>query len=268
LENFSNNAEEQSRLFGLCRNIDTVAVKFNPDVPHRTVNVRNLIVENVKAQDVAAKLVPVQRVMSMINASAGSMSRLNSGGVFGDPFYSLTTQEEDIYRTFPFAVQVFVQFVLGKYISAKGHRECIERFVYRDEYAPHSGSCLVLENGNNLYFFSAANDNTKHRMTNAQQCELNTKVFSCALDIASARRVDTLIAGAFGIGVFQGNASALACAIDDSIRLFHHPASDNIIDIILAYFLRNGGDDKSKANYAVMEAGFSLTKTTTISPPK
>lgn len=188
----------------------------------------------------------------MINASGGSEDKLENGGrVFSDPFYSLTTQEEDIYLTFPFAVQFFVQFVLDKYVSASLEKENIERFVYREHYAPKTGRCLVLKNSNYVYFFSATNDNTKILMDEYRHFELNLKVFCCAFEVAISHHVSSIITGAFGLGVFRADA------IVEAVRKFHNPSCPVSLDLIMAYYIRNPADSIAQNNYDIISNIFT-----------
>ena len=271
LNTFYNNLEEQARLLDLCRNINNVVVMFDPTKPRlndQHIKINKVEVRNVKSQDVSSQLITTQKVLTMINASAGSEDKLeNGGGVFGDPFYSLTTQEEDLYRTFPFAVQIFVQFVLGKYMSVSLAKENVERFMYREQYAPSNGRCLVLDNGNNSYFFSAANDNTKLPMDETQQFELNSKVFSCAVDVARTREISTIIAGAFGLGVFKGSANSLGVAIMDALGKFHDNSAAESLDFVLAYYIRNPNDTDAKRNFEILTDIFTMITTEILANP-
>lgn len=137
-------------------------------------------------------------------------------------------------------------------MSASLAKENVERFVYRDNYAPNNGRCLVLENGNQLYFFSAANDNTKIPMDETQQFELNSRVFRCAFDVAISRKVSTIIAGAFGLGVFKGSAHALGAAIMDATAKIYDRSSSQALDFIMAYYIRNPNDADVIRNFEIM----------------
>lgn len=252
LTNFNKNREEIQRLSALCRNISSVIVE-----PQSTsfANITMPKVVNIKAQDLARAL-PEKNCTIMINASAGSLGDM-TGGTFGDPFYAMSTQEEDIYRTLPLGLQLFVQFVLSTYVEATTARDKIARFIYHDRYAPRNGRCLLLQNGKQYYLFSAAHDNTKSPMSYDNQVKLAEKVFSAAIETCIEFRIDTLIAGAFGIGVFKGSAQALADGIDNAI-VSHHAGDESYhLEFILAYYIRDPNDATANQNFKVLQDKFS-----------
>lgn len=154
-------------------------------------------------------------VLIMLNASAGCISALeDGGGAFGDPFYSLTTQEENRFRSFPFYVQLFVQFFLAEYVETEVEKEHIKRFVYLDNFSPKNGKCLVLKSGREHILFSAAYDNSKLQRSEDDQTELARRVFRNAFLYASKNNINRIVAGAFGIGVFRGSTQALIMGVD------------------------------------------------------
>lgn len=163
-------------------------------------------VKNEKAQDHA-----IGKVVIQVNASAGSSDQLEAGGgVFGDPCYSLTTQEENLYRTFPFELKIFVRFFLGTYSEAVTPirslggqstdclpKEVISRFTYHPQFAPGQGRCLALPVEDITYIFSAANDNTKVPMSEEQQEALAFRVTCNILGTAEKHRIHKVVLGAW-----------------------------------------------------------------------
>ncbi len=250
LESFiTSDSDERQRLLDLCQNLNKTVRVF--DSVQTKVNVSSPQMSELTAQTVAKSLTN-KRVMIMFNSSAGTGDNEEEltvgGGVAGDPSCAMQTQEENLFRELPLGVRLFLQFVLGHYVSTEIPKEMVERFVYRKKYAPSKGKCLVIANGNQVYFLSAANDNTKSPLTDDQQVELNERVFSCALSTSIELQVDTIVMGAFGIGVFKGSAPALGTAIIKSRSKFHDPCVERRLEMVMAYYIANPVKDETGAN--------------------
>lgn len=268
LIDFVNNPSEinKERILELIANIDSVVISPDNETGEMVANETGEIVANInqpevcnrKSQDVLDQFRNQNHtVMQMINASAGSDANLEAGGgTFGDPVHSLTAQEEDLYRTFPFHIKFFVQFILSRYVDAITSQGKVSRFVYLDKYAPKDGKCLILQNGKQFYLFSAANDNTKVQMTNDQQTTLFKKVFNTAFNVMIKKKIDTFIAGAFGIGIFKGNANSLAEAVSYVHKKYSDSQSNQKCNVMFAYYIRNPKDETGIANFNILANKF------------
>ena len=215
-------------------------------------------VVNRKAQDLASAVSPVDKVIVQVNASAGTCDNLDEGGgVFGDPCYSFTTQEESLYRTFPFEVKIFAQFFLGTYSEAQTSKEVISRFTYYPEVAPGNGRCLAIPVKNLVYFFSAANDNSKTPLIEAAQERLAFAVVSNIFGYAEKHHISNVILGAWGLGVFKGNASCLGNAIAEVIEMFSsHDSEALTVNTSIGYYIRNPKDQDGISNFNVLAKKF------------
>lgn len=186
-------------------------------------------VDTRKTQDVAREH---ERTLKMVAASAGATDRLEEGGgTFGDPCYSCTTQEEDIFRTLPAVVKYCFYFEMSDYVHEMVGEEMVSRFMYKPEFAPRDGRAIVASG----YYFSAAHNNKKFPIP---EDELKKKHLVClATFLESARQLNAVAIGcAWGCGVFANPIEALANAIATMRR--DHGGPDGV-KYILAYFCPN-----------------------------
>jgi hypothetical protein len=245
---------------GLRHMINTLSHIVLSEDPHPTVQYIATFFQlvNRMSQDVTKDILanpPDGEVLVGINASAGVLTDLEAGGGgFGDPFYSCTTQEESRFRSMSFVAQLFVQFVLCRYVEAELVKERVARFAYLEDYAPRDGTSFTLQLDCEHYSFAAANDNTKKPLTEEQQTELARKYFRNLYGyLMDHPSLVGCVIGAWGIGMFAGSVSALVKGMEAALTPQHSDSTHSLPTITMAYWINLGDKpdrlEVAKSNY-------------------
>ena len=275
--------QDLSNLQILCDNKDSFVLK--PDtVKLEKFRFTSPDIQNKTTQDLMAELNPLtnsddtrKRSAFIVNANAGSIGFLHlGGGCFGHPSFG-SAQEENMFHTkISFPIQSFVFFELGEYVEAIIEKtetvkntlctwtETVDRFMYKDEYAPGNGTVIAIPDLSGIYslencdffLFTAAPDCRKIQMSLDEQTIAFYRIFKCLFGACQKQKLDAILLGALGLGVFKCDVQAMITALDIFYTEYRDQTLTKRITIVkMAYFITKPKPNADPRTIEMFERG-------------
>lgn len=173
---------------------------------------------------------------------------------FGDPPYSCTTQEENLFRSMTFMGRLETQFLKSVYcegIETKTKNgvvseECFSCFRYREEFAPKGGKCVLIFEKDRIYFLCAAPNNKNKDLSEEDQRQGFRDLFGALYKAAQGYGCD-IVGAASGLGVFNCDVKIYVEMLNEVRKEYER--DDGSLDHTIAYFRPDKNDEKVALNY-------------------